>query len=68
MHFQGTVILAIQVDPNGMPSHIRVVRSVGLGLDERAIQAVSKWKFRPAMSGDHEVAAPATVEVSFHLL
>jgi TonB family protein len=68
VHFQGTVILAIEVDANGMPSNIRVIRSVGLGLDERAIQAVAKWKFRPAMSGDHTVAAPATVEVSFHLL
>ncbi len=68
VHFQGTVVLAIEVDANGIPSKIRVVRSVGLGLDERAIQAVAKWKFRPAMSGDHTVAAPATVEVSFHLL
>ncbi len=68
VHFQGTVVLAIEVDANGVPSKIRVVRSVGLGLDERAIQAVSKWKFRPAMSGDHSVAAPARVEVSFHLL
>ena len=68
VHFQGTVVLSIQVDPSGMPSKIRVVRSVGLGLDERAIQAVEKWRFRPAMSGDHPVPAPATVEVSFHLL
>ena len=68
VHFQGTVVLAIQVDANGVPSNIRVIRSAGLGLDERAIQAVEKWKFRPAMSGDHTVAAPATVEVSFHLL
>jgi TonB family protein len=66
VHFQGTVVLAIEVDSNGSPSNIRVV--VGLGLDERAIQAVAKWRFRPAMSGDHAVAAPATVEVSFHLL
>jgi periplasmic protein TonB len=68
VHFQGTVVLAIEVDSNGTPSNIRVVRSLGLGLDERAIQAVAKWKFRPAMSGDHAVAAPATVEVTFHLL
>jgi TonB family protein len=68
VHFQGTVVLAIDVDSNWLPSNIRVVRSVGLGLDERAIQAVAKWRFRPAMSGDRAVAAPATVEVSFHLL
>lgn len=68
VHFQGTVVLAIEVDSNGFPSKIRVVHSVGLGLDERAMQAVARWRFRPAMSGDHAVAAPATVEVSFHLL
>jgi TonB family protein len=66
--FQGTVVLAIDVDANGRPSNIRVVRSVGLGLDERAINAVEKWRFRPALSGDRPVAAPALVEVSFHLL
>jgi protein TonB len=68
VHYQGTVILAIEVDTNGLPSNIRVVHSIGLGLDERAIQAVAKWKFRPAMSGDRPVVAPAVVEVSFHLL
>ena len=68
VHFQGTVILSIEVDTNGLPSNIRVVRAIGLGLDERAVQAVAKWKFRPAMSGDRPVIAPALVEVSFHLL
>ena len=59
---------AALVDINGLPSNIRVVRAIGLGLDERAVQAVEKWKFRPAMSGDRPVIAPAVVEVSFHLL
>jgi protein TonB len=68
VHFQGTVILAIEVDANGVPANIRVVHSLGLGLDERAIQAVAKWRFRPAMSGDRAVTAPAVIEVSFHLL
>ena len=68
VHFQGTVVLTIEVDTNGLPSNIRVVRAIGLGLDERAVQAVEKWRFRPAMSGDHPVIAPALVEVSFHLL
>jgi protein TonB len=68
VHFQGTVILTIDVDANGVPANIRVVHSLGLGLDERAIQAVAKWRFRPAMSGDHAVTAPAVIEVSFHLL
>jgi TonB family protein len=68
VRFQGTVILSIEVDTNGMPANIHVVHSIGLGLDERAMQAVEKWRFRPALSGDRPVTAPAMVEVSFHLL
>ncbi len=66
--FQGTVILAIEVDIQGHPTNIRVVRSLGLGLDEKAIAAVERWKFRPAIAGDRPVPAPATVEVNFRLL
>ncbi len=68
VRFQGTVELMIDVDANGRPSNIRVIRSVGLGLDERAVNAVEKWRFRPALSGDRPVTAPALVQVSFHLL
>ena len=65
---QGTVILAIDVDETGHATNIRVMHGLGLGLDEKAIQAVMRWKFRPALSGDRPVTAPATVEVSFRLL
>ncbi len=67
-HFQGTVVLSIEIDTNGNPRAIQVVRGVGLGLDEKAIQAVEQWKFRPAYSGDRAVVVEAQVEVSFHLL
>jgi TonB family protein len=66
--FQGTVVLSVEVGADGRTSNIRVVRSAGLGLDEKAVEAVSRWRFRPALAGDHPVAAPALVEVSFHLL
>lgn len=65
---QGTVVLAIDVDVNGGVANVRVVRSLGLGLDERAIAAVMKWKFRPAMAGGRPVTAPAQALVTFHLL
>lgn len=68
VRFQGTVKLAIDVDTNGRAVNIRVTQSVGLGLDERAIAAVLRWRFRPALVGDKAVVAPATVEVGFHLL
>jgi TonB family protein len=67
-HFQGTVVLAIEVSLDGRATGIRVVRSAGLGLDERAIEAVRRWRFVPAFSGDHAVVASAVVEVGFHLL
>jgi periplasmic protein TonB len=65
---QGSVLLAIDVDVNGRVTNIRVMRSLGLGLDEKAVAAVMKWKFRPAMAGGRPVTAPAQVQVTFHLL
>jgi protein TonB len=67
-HWEGTVILAVDVDTAGRTTNIRVVRSLGLGLDEKAIAAVARWKFRPALSGDRPVTTPATIEVTFRLL
>jgi len=67
-HFQGTVLLMIDVGLDGRPANIRVVQGAGLGLDERAIEAVSRWRFSPAVAGDRTVVAPALVEVGFHLL
>lgn len=67
-HYQGTVVLALEIDASGMPRKIRVIRGLGLGLDEKAIQAVERWRFRPAYSGSQPVSVDAQVEVSFHLL
>ena len=67
-HFEGTVILAFDVDLSGRAVNIRVVRSLGLGLDEKAIAAVTRWKFRPAIAGNKSVVAPAEVQVTFRLL
>jgi periplasmic protein TonB len=66
--FQGTVVLSIVIDERGIPTQFKVVRPLGLGLDEKAIEAVQKWKFRPGMKGGQPVAVLATVEVNFRLL
>lgn len=66
--FQGMVTLLIDVGLDGRAANIRVVHGAGLGLDERAIEAVGRWRFRPAVAGDRPVVAPALVEVGFHLL
>src|SRR6185437_5631515 len=65
---QGTVLLRVVVNERGAAERIVVSHGLGLGLDERAIDAVRKWRFRPAMRGRRAVPAAALVEVSFRLL
>jgi TonB family protein len=66
--YQGTVILTIEVGEDGTPKNLQIVHSLGLGLDEKAIEAVSRWKFKPASRNGRPVRAPATIEVNFRLL
>ncbi len=65
--YQGTVVLGVIVDQSGRPNNIHVVRSLGMGLDQKAIEAVRKWKFEPAMKDGRPVAVQINVEVNFHL-
>jgi periplasmic protein TonB len=66
--FQGVVILYIVVDQNGNAVNPKVMKSLGLGLDEKAIEAVKQWKFKPGYKDGKPVAVAATVEVNFRLL
>jgi periplasmic protein TonB len=66
--YQGTVLLYIEVDPSGRATNIRVQRSLGLGLDEKAIEAVKQWKFKPGYKDGRPVTVAATIEVNFRLL
>jgi TonB family protein len=63
----GNVLLSIVVGADGVPSDIKVVSPLGLGLDEKAIQAVSRWRFRPGTKSGVPVPVKAQVEVSFKL-
>jgi TonB family protein len=65
--YQGTCILWLIVDPNGRPRDIKVARALGMGLDEKAIEAVRNWKFEPAMKDGKPVAVQINVEVNFRL-
>jgi TonB family protein len=65
---QGVVLLSIEVDTNGEVRHISVQRSLGLGLDEKAIEAVKRWKFRPGTIDGKPAVISAVVEVNFRLL
>ena len=66
--FQGTVELSIVVDEHGMPTEFKVLNPLGMGLDEKAVEAVRKWRFRPGMKDGHPVAVIAKVYVTFRLL
>ena len=65
--YQGTVVLSIVVGADGVPRDIKVARSLGLGLDEKAIETVKTWKFEPGTKDGKPVATYATIEVAFHL-
>ena len=66
--WQGTVLLSMVVDEKGHPSNIRVVRSLGLGLDQKAIEAVERWLFKPGVKDGKPVAVQANIEINFRLL
>ena len=66
--WQGAVLLSMVVDENGVPQEIMVVRSIGLGLDQKAIEAVKKWRFKPGVKDGKAVPVFANIEVNFRLL
>jgi periplasmic protein TonB len=64
---QGTCVLWLIVDQQGHTRDIKVVRSLGYGLDAKAIEAVKQWTFDPAKKDGQPVNVQITVEVGFHL-
>jgi protein TonB len=61
----GNVLLNLWVDEKGNPTHVRVLRGIGMGLDEKAVAAVKQYRFRPAMEGGKPVLVQMNVEVTF---
>lgn len=64
---QGAVLIRLTVDEHGVPRSLKVVRGLGMGLDEKAIEAVSAWRFRPGTRAGEPAPAIAQVEVHFRL-
>jgi len=62
---EGVVLISTIVDTQGMPTEIRVERSIGHGLDEKAVAAVSQYRFRPATLDGKPIAVRIRIEVSF---
>jgi len=65
--YQGTVVLEAIVRKDGTVDILRVVRSLGFGLDENAIDALKKWRFRPGTKGGVPVDVALNIEVNFNL-
>jgi protein TonB len=65
--FMGTVLVDLIVDTQGRPQNVHVVRGVGMGLDEKAVEAVRQYKFKPAMESGKPVPVEMNVEVNFQI-
>jgi TonB family protein len=66
-NIEGSALISMTVDEDGVPRDLKAQWSPGYGLDQKAIEAVSQWRFRPVVSGGKAVAVPAEVSVSFTL-
>ena len=66
--YQGTVVLNLIVQSDGSVRDIRILQPLGLGLDEKAIEAVRQWRFKPGQRNGQPVDVAAIIEVTFRLL
>ena len=64
---QGTVVIGLVVQKDGSPTDIRALRPLGFGLDEKAIEAIAQWRFKPGMKEGQPVSVIATIELTFRL-
>jgi TonB family protein len=65
--YQGVSVVSLVVDAHGMPQHVRTVKKLGMGLDEKAIEAVRQYRFNPSTLHGKPVAVAITIEVNFHI-
>jgi TonB family protein len=66
--YQGSVLLSTVIGVDGRAANLKVVKSLGMGLDENAIKAVRQWRFRPGMKAGLPVKVQAQIEVNFRTL
>src|SRR6185312_6847111 len=65
---QATVTLSVTVGEDGKAHNVNVVEGAGFGLDEKAIEAMDKWRFNPSTHDGHPAAAPANIQMNFDIL
>ena len=65
---EGTVLLSVVVGTDGLAHYINVVKGIGNGLDEKAVEAVQKWSFEPGLKDGQPVDVRASIEINFKLM
>lgn len=65
--YQGVCVISVVIDAQGYPQNLRLVQTLGLGLDQKALEAVQRYRFKPARKDGKPVAARMTVMVNFRL-
>jgi TonB family protein len=65
--YQGVCVVGLIVDVGGNPQRVRIVRPLGMGLDEKAMEAVRHYKFKPAIFKGKPVAVEVNIEVNFRI-
>lgn len=63
----GNVLVTLVVDTSGHPQRVRVLRGIGMGLDEKAVEAVRQYRFKPAMEGNKPVPVEVNIDVNFQI-
>lgn len=66
--YSGTVLLSVVVGADGKACNITVLKGIEMGLGEKAVEAVAKWRFKPGMKDGKAVDVRAKIEVGFRLL
>ena len=64
---EGAVLLQVEVDEKGIPTEAKVIRSLDKGLDRKAIEAVLKWRFKPALKDGKPVPSSPKIEINFKM-
>jgi TonB family protein len=65
--YQGVVVLSMLVNEEGLPEDVQIIRHLEMGLDDKAIEAARKYRFKPAMKAGQPVPYRVTVEMNFRL-
>jgi len=65
--FQGTVAISLLIAKDGSVRQMRLLRALGMGLDEQVVAKVNTWRFSPATRNGEPVSVDLNIEVDFHL-